>query len=51
MTVDGKYTNVFYTGALSLYNSTSAIWHDYIMACLDNTGVSARDRATLSGDM
>ncbi|CAE7595867.1 unnamed protein product [Symbiodinium natans] len=37
MTVDGKYTNVFYTGALNLYNSTAAIWHNYIMACLDNT--------------
>ena len=37
MTVGGKYTNVFYTGALSLYNSTAAIWHNYIMACLDNT--------------
>ena len=39
MTVSGKYTNVFYSGALSLYGSISAIWHDYIIACLDNTGM------------
>ena len=39
MTVGGKYTNVFYSGALSLYGTTSAIWHDYILACLDNTGI------------
>jgi len=39
MTVDGKYTNVFYSGAVSLYGSTDAVWEDYMLACLDGTGV------------
>ena len=30
---------VFYSGAVSLYGSTNAVWHDYIIACLDGTGV------------
>eukprot|EP00438_Fugacium_kawagutii_P027124 Skav225187 [mRNA] locus=scaffold3065:22022:31600:+ [translate_table: standard] len=34
-TSGGKYTNVFYSGALDLYGSIDAIWHDYIIACLD----------------
>mmetsp|Transcript_25221 Transcript_25221/g.69321 ORF Transcript_25221/g.69321 Transcript_25221/m.69321 type:complete len:429 (-) Transcript_25221:340-1626(-) len=33
----GGYTNVFYSGALDLYGTTDAIWHDWIIACLDAT--------------
>ena len=38
MTVNGKYTNVFFSGALDLYGSIDGIWHNYIIACLDDTG-------------
>ena len=41
MTVDGKYTNVFYSGALDLYGSIDGIWHNYIIACLEDTGFCA----------
>ena len=41
MTVNGKYTNVFFSGALDLYGSIDGIWHNYIIACLDNTGFCA----------
>eukprot|EP00435_Cladocopium_sp_Y103_P023360 s182_g5.t1 len=41
MTVSGKYTNVFFSGALDLYGSIDGIWHNYIIACLDNTGFCA----------
>lgn len=40
-TSGGKYTNVFYSGALDLYGSIDAIWHDYIIACLDNSSFCA----------
>ena len=30
---------VFYSGAVALYGSTDAVWHDYIIACLDGTGI------------
>jgi len=38
MTSGGKYTNVFFSGALDLYGSIDGIWHNYIIACLDDTG-------------
>lgn len=41
MTVNGKYTNVFFSGALDLYGSIDGIWHNYIIACLDDTGFCA----------
>ena len=41
MTSGGKYTNVFYSGALALYGSINAVWHDPIIACLDNTSFCA----------
>jgi len=41
MTVDGKYTNVFFSGALDLYGSIDGIWHDYIWACLEDSGFCA----------
>jgi len=39
MTSGGKYTNTFYSGALALYGSKNAVWHDPIIACFDNSGV------------
>jgi hypothetical protein len=39
MTVGGKYTNVFYSGALDLYGTINAVWHDPIMACFAATGI------------
>jgi hypothetical protein len=39
MTVNGKYTNVFFSGALDLHGSIDGIWHDYMVACLDGTGI------------
>jgi len=41
MTVNGKYTNAWYSGAVDLHGSTDAIWHTYMIACFDNTGVCA----------
>jgi len=41
MTVDGKYTNVFFSGALDLYGSIDGIWHNYIWACLEDSGFCA----------
>lgn len=41
MTASGKYTNAFYSGALDLYGSINAIWHDWMIACLDGTGPCA----------
>ena len=41
MTVDGKYTNVFFSGALDLYGSIDGIWHNYIFACLEDSGFCA----------
>jgi hypothetical protein len=39
MTVSGKYTNVFFSGALDLHGSIDGIWHDYMVACFDGTGI------------
>jgi hypothetical protein len=41
MTVNGKYTNAWYSGSLDLHGSINGIWDDYMMACLDNTGFCA----------
>jgi len=38
MTSSGKYTNVFYSGAVALYGSTNAVWHNMMIACFDSTG-------------
>jgi hypothetical protein len=38
MTVDGTYTNAFYSGAVDLHGSTDAVWDDLMVACLDDTG-------------
>lgn len=39
MTVSGKYNNAWYTGILDLAGSTDGIWHDYMLACLNGTGI------------
>eukprot|EP00931_Biecheleriopsis_adriatica_P112078 TRINITY_DN865_c0_g1_i1.p1 TRINITY_DN865_c0_g1~~TRINITY_DN865_c0_g1_i1.p1 ORF type:complete len:430 (+),score=101.12 TRINITY_DN865_c0_g1_i1:117-1406(+) len=41
MTVGGKYTNVFYSGALDLYGTIDAIWHNAMMDCFDKVGTCA----------
>ena len=39
MITSNGYRNAWYTGSLDLANGTiDAIWHDYIIACLENTG-------------
>jgi hypothetical protein len=35
---NNTYTNVFASGALDLYGSINAVWDDWIIACLDNSG-------------
>ena len=47
MTVDGKYTNVFFSGALDLYGSIDGIWHDYIWACLEDSGFCAGEASKI----
>ncbi|OLQ13083.1 Pentatricopeptide repeat-containing protein, chloroplastic [Symbiodinium microadriaticum] len=43
MTVDGMCSNAFYGGATSLSGSTNAVWHGYIIPCLDGTRVCTAD--------
>jgi hypothetical protein len=38
MTVNGKYTNAWYSGSLVQAGSIDAIWHNWVLGCLDNTG-------------
>jgi hypothetical protein len=35
----GSYTNAWYTGSLDLMGSINGIWDEYMLACLDNTGI------------
>merc|ERR1712032_838336 len=38
MTVNGKYTNVYYSGFVTMYGNYAAVWHDLMVECFDNTG-------------
>merc|ERR1719203_852118 len=38
MTVGGKYTNVYYSGFVTMYGNYAAVWHDLMVECFDNTG-------------
>lgn len=39
MLTSNGYTNAWYTGSLDLAGGViDDIWHNYIMACLENTG-------------